>query len=77
MQNIVHQYFKREFDDYTIIVQVNPVYFNGMELTIHKNGKLDKRKLEFDKDIFEDLKVDGFVESSSLEFNLYLKGLVK
>lgn len=77
MQNIVHQYFKRDFDDFTVLVQVNPIYFNGIELTVHKNGDLDKRKLEFDKDIFEDLKVDGFVASSSLEFNLYLKGLVK
>ncbi|UII30322.1 hypothetical protein LVD17_18685 [Fulvivirga ulvae] len=77
MQNVVHQYFKRLFDDFTIIVQVNPVNLNGIELTIHKNGEIEKRKMEFDEDIYEDLKVDGFTESSSLEFNLYLKGLVK
>lgn len=77
MQNVVHQYFKHQFDDFTIIVQVNPVTLAGVELTIHKNGQIEKRKLEFDEDIYEDLKVDGFVESSSLEFNLYLKGLVK
>ncbi|GAA0891127.1 hypothetical protein GCM10009122_08060 [Fulvivirga kasyanovii] len=77
MQNVVHQYYKRQFDDFTIIVQVNPVSLHGIELTIHKNGEIEKRKMEFDEDIYEDLKVDGFVESSSLEFNLYLKGLVK
>ncbi|MBL6449482.1 hypothetical protein JMN32_24430 [Fulvivirga sp. 29W222] len=77
MQNVVHQYFKRQFDDFTIIVQVNPVNFNGIELTIHKNGEIEKRKMTFDQDIYEDLNVDGFIESSSLEFNLYLKGLAK
>lgn len=77
MQNIVHQYFKREFDDFIIIVQVNPITYNGVELTIYKNGKIDKRKLEFDEDIFDDLKEDNFIASSALEFNLYLKGLTK
>ncbi|MEX2336139.1 MAG: hypothetical protein WD555_02575 [Fulvivirga sp.] len=76
MQNIVQQYFKREFKDFSIIVQVNPVTYNGVELTIHKDGKIDKRKLEFDEDIFDDLKEDEFIPSSALEFNLYLKGLV-
>lgn len=77
MQNIVHQYFKHDFPDFMIIVQVNPVTYNGLELTVHKDGKIDKRKLEFDEDIFHDLKEDNFVASSALEFNLYLKGLVK
>jgi hypothetical protein len=31
--------------------------------------------MEFDPEIFEDLKADGFVEASPLEFNLYLSGL--
>lgn len=77
MQNIVHEYYKRQFDDFTIIVQVNPVSLRGTELTIHKNGEIEKRKLEFDEDIFDDLKEDNFEKSSALEFNLYLKGLVK
>ena len=77
MQNIVHQYFKKEFHEFMILVQVNPVTYAGVELTVHKNGEVEKRKLSFDEDIFEDLQVDGFAESSSLEFNLYLKGLVK
>lgn len=77
MQNIVHQYFKREFEGFMVLVQVNPVTYSGVELTVHNNGKIEKRKLTFDEDIFEDLELDGFAESSSLEFNLYLKGLVK
>lgn len=74
MQNVVHEYFKKSFEDFTIIVQVNPVNFTGVELTI-ADGKVEKRKLEFDEDIYEDLKVDGFAQSSALEFNIYLKGL--
>lgn len=74
MQNVVHEYFKKAFVDFTIIVQLNPVNYTGLELTISNDG-IEKRKLEFDEDIYEDLKVDGFEQSSALEFNLYLKGL--
>ena len=77
MQNVVHKYFKRVFDDYTVLVQVNPVNFTGLELIIHPDGKIEKTKMEFDEEIFEDLAVDEFQESSSMEFNLYLKGLAK
>ncbi|MBL3658691.1 MULTISPECIES: hypothetical protein [Fulvivirga] len=77
MQNVVHNYYKRQFDDFTVLVQVNPVTYKGMELTIHKNGEIEKRKMEFDEEIYDDLAADEFQESSSLEFNLYLKGLVK
>jgi hypothetical protein len=31
--------------------------------------------MEFDQEIFEDLKEDGFDVASPLEFNLYLSGL--
>ncbi|MTI21417.1 hypothetical protein E1176_10340 [Fulvivirga sp. RKSG066] len=75
MQHVVHEYFKREFDDFTVLVQLNPVDYTGVELTIPKSGTIEKRKLEFDEDIYEDLKVDGFAQSSALEFNIYLKGL--
>lgn len=75
MKDIVHEYFKKEFKDFTILLQLNPVNFTGLELTLPKTGKMEKRKLDFDEDIYEDLKVDGFTKSSALEFNLYLKGL--
>lgn len=76
MKDIVHEYFKKEFEDFTVIVQLNPVTFTGLELTIPKSGKKQKRKLQFDEGIYEDLEVDGFLKSSALEFNLHLKGLV-
>ena len=73
--NIVHQYFRKEMEGLTILVRVNPIQFKGTEITIQPGGN-EMRELELDEDIFEDLKVDGFVESSALEFNLYLNGLV-
>ncbi|MBT1703263.1 hypothetical protein [Chryseosolibacter indicus] len=73
--NIVHQYFKKEFDEFTILVKVNPLQFKGTEITIHKNGKTEIRDLEFDADILDDLKVDGFEAASPIEFNLYHTGL--
>jgi len=76
-QNIVHEYYKKEFEGFTIIVQVNPVDFTGVELTIPENGSIEKRELEFDEQIHDDLEVDGFKQSSALEFNLYLKGLTQ
>lgn len=74
--NIVHQYFKKEFDTYTILVRVNPIQFKGTELTLlHHDNSVEVRVLEFDEEIFEDLKADGFTEASPLEFNLYYTGI--
>ena len=69
MNNIIHQYFKRVFEDQIILVQV--------ELIVYPDGKVEKTKRKFDEDIFEDLEEDEFEKASALEFNLYLKGLVK
>jgi len=73
--NIVHQYFKKEVDGIILIVKVNPIQLKGTELSIHPDGAVDSRDLEFDEAILEDLKIDGFLESSPLEFNLYQAGL--
>lgn len=73
--NIVHQYFKKEFEDFMVLVRVNPIQFKGTEITLHKDGKSEVRDLDFDQEIFEDLKADGFQSSSPLEFNLYFNGL--
>lgn len=73
--NIVHQYFKKEVDGIIIIVKVNPIQWKGTELSVHPNGAVESRDLEFDEAILEDLKIDGFLESSPLEFNLYHVGL--
>lgn len=74
-QNIVQQYFKRVFEDYTVLVQVNPATYQGLELIIHPDGKIEKTKMQYDDEIFEDLAADEFEPASALEFNLYLKGL--
>ncbi len=66
------RYFKRVFDDYQVLVKVNPDELTGTELIIHPDGSVEKTEMEFDEEIFEDLKVDEFVEGSALEFNLYL-----
>ncbi len=73
--NIVHQYFKKEFEGDQILVKVNPIEFKGIEISISKNGETEMRELEFDAQIFDDLKQDGFEPSSALEFNLYFSGL--
>jgi len=75
--NIVHHYFKKEFDGFKIIVKVNPIHFTGYEITVHSDGKKELRQLEFDSEIMEDLKVDGFVETSPMEFNIYFSGLIE
>ncbi len=75
--NIVHKYFKSELEDVKILVKVNPVHFTGVEMIVHKNGKLETRQLEFDAEIWDELSEDGFVEVSAMEFNLHLSGLIK
>lgn len=74
-QNIVQQYYKQVFEDYTVLVQVNPATYEGIELIIHPDGKVEKTKMQYDDEIFEDLEADKFYPASALEFNLYLKGL--
>lgn len=73
-KNIVHSYFKKVIDGHKILIQLNPETFQGLELLVHTNGTIEKTKRNFDEGIYEDLKFDDFKESSSLEFNLYLKG---
>jgi hypothetical protein len=73
--NIVHQYYKKEFEEFTVLIKLDPYHYKGTEITLHKNGDSGIRELDFDEDILEDLKVDGFTESSALEFNLYYAGL--
>ena len=75
--DVIHQYFKKETDDFIILVRVNPVDYTGLELLIGPGGEIKKTVRTFDEDIFEDLAVDQFKEVGALEFNLYLKNLVR
>ncbi len=72
---MVHEYFKKELEELKVLVRVNPASLAGLELVVTQNGDVEKRKLQFDEEIYDDLQVDGFVPASPLEFNLYLKGL--
>jgi hypothetical protein len=73
--NIVHRYFKKEWEGGHIMVQVNPVHLKGTELIVGADGKVERRELDFDESIFEDLAADDFTEASALEFQLYSSGL--
>lgn len=75
--NIVHQYYKKEFENFKLLVKVNPIQFKGTELMIPASGEREIREMEFDESIFEDLKADGFEACTALEFNLYLSGLAE
>lgn len=68
----IPQYFKRVFDDYQVLVKVNPTDFSGIELIVHPDGRVEKTEMSFDEEIFEDLEVDEFQPGGALEFNLYL-----
>jgi len=76
MQFTIHKYYKKAHEGLTILVQVDPDTFRGMEIMVGKEG-VTKRKMVFDEFIEDDLQHDGFAETGPLEFNLYLKGLVK
>jgi len=66
------QYFKRVFDDYQVLVQVNPQDFTGLELIVHPDGKIEKTEMTFDEEIFEDLAADEFIHCPVLEFQMQL-----
>lgn len=71
----IHKYFKGDIDGLKVLVQVDPELLSGLELIINEEGDVVKTKRKFDKEIYDDLAEDGFVQSSALEFNLYLKGI--
>lgn len=75
--NIVHRYFKKKLNGATILLKINPIFSKGLEITLTENNPAKVRELEFDGDIADDLKSDGFQEANSLEFNLYYSGLAK
>lgn len=72
MAKAIAQYFKRVFDDYQILVMVNPTDFSGIELIVHPDGKIEKTEIKADEEIFEDLEADEFQPCSPLEFQLTL-----
>lgn len=72
MAKAISQYFKRIFDDYQVLVMVNPTDFSGIELIVHPDGKIEKTEMEFDEEVFEDLEADEFKTCSPLEFQLRL-----
>ena len=74
--NIVHQYFRKQFDGFQILVKVNPIMWTGTEITRTKDGEITVREdLIFDENVLDDLKHDGFEVANPIEFNLYLSGL--
>lgn len=74
-KNIVHQYFKKEVEGGKILVRVNPIHFTGTEIFVNEAGGTEIRNMEFDEQIFDDLKQDEFQEVNALEFNIYFSGL--
>lgn len=77
MADKIHQYFKKELEEATILVRIDPESMEGLELIILKDGKVQKTERQFDETVYEDLEVDEFTSGSPLEFNLYLKGITK
>ena len=68
----ISQYFKRIFDDYQVLVMINPQDFSGIELIVHPDGRIEKTDITADEEIFEDLEADEFQACSALEFQLLL-----
>ena len=77
MNNIIHQYFKKTDEGHLVLLQIDAENLKGVELIVSPDGKIEKTKHVFDEHIIEDLEEDGFEKSHALEFNLYLKGLVR
>jgi hypothetical protein len=72
MAKAIAQYFKRIFDDFQVLVMVDPTNFTGIELIVHPDGRIEKTEMEFDEEVFEDLQADEFAPCSALEFQLIL-----
>ena len=75
MSQTIFEYFKKELDEATILVRVDPKTFEGLELIVLKNNQIKKTARKFDETIYHELEFDKFVEGNSLEFNLHLQGI--
>ncbi|MGB3465012.1 MAG: hypothetical protein WBA74_07075 [Cyclobacteriaceae bacterium] len=72
---MIHKYFKKETEDFKILVQINPETYQGLELIVLPDNSVQKTKRSFDEEIYEDLEADEFEDCSPIEFNLNLKGI--
>ena len=75
MSQTIFEYFKKELDEATILVRVDPSTFEGLELIVLKNNQIKKTAREFDETIYDELEFDEFVDGNALEFNLHLQGI--
>ena len=75
MSQTIFEYFKKELDEGTILVRVDPNTFEGLELIVLKNNQIKKTVREFDETIYDELEFDEFVDGNALEFNLHLQGI--
>jgi hypothetical protein len=75
MTQTIFEYFKKEFDEATILVRINPNTFEGLELIVLKNNQIKKTARMFDAAIYDELEFDEFLKGNQLEFNLLLQGL--
>ena len=73
MAQTIFEYFKKELDEATILVRIDPNTFEGLELIILKNNQIKKTVRIFDETIYDDLEVDEFLKGNPLEFNLHLQ----
>jgi len=72
---VIHKYYKKETEEFKILVQINPESFHGLELIVFQDKSIKKTKRVFDEEIYDDLAEDEFEDCSPLEFNLNLKGI--
>ena len=75
MKQTIFEYFKKNLDEATILVRIDPVTYEGLELIVLKNNQIKKTTRMFDETIYDDLAFDDFMKGNSLEFNLYLQGI--
>ena len=73
--NIVFQYFKKEEKDHTIFIQYDPIQSKGATLTINSDGEMELEEVEFEGDVVEQLKADGYKEANALEYHILINGL--
>ena len=74
--NIVHRYFKKEDKEGKTLLKVNPIHLTGIEIIVPMQGEPESNEIELTSEFETDVRAEGFVECSPLEFNLYWSGLV-
>lgn len=74
-KSIVHQYYKKETSEATVLVRIDPIHYTAIKITIPKRGERKAEEVDMNEHFAQELEAQGYAAAGPLEFHLYLNGV--